>query len=138
MIVIPFDILNNYFALEIDSIVEIIPLVNIDTVVDSNPKLRGLINYRGNLIPIIDLKNFFYKENSINLLSTRIVIYSFNNNIIGVIVENLTDTIEIDKNNLINESQKLSGSNFIKSYFIEDEKTIKIIDVQKIYESVYS
>lgn len=134
----PFDILNNYFALEIDSIIEIIPLVNIEKIIDANTNLSGLINYRGNLIPVIDLKNYFYKENFNCLLSTRIVIYSFDHHIIGLIVENLTDTLEIDKNDLINESQQLSGSNFIKSYFIEDEKTIKIIDVQKIIKAVYN
>lgn len=137
MTLLPFNIKDNYFALEIKDIIEIIPLVRIENVVDSNPLLSGLINYRGNLIPIVDLNYFFYKESSEKILSTRIIIYNYQEQTLGLIVEDLTDTIEIDKNKLIIESEKLSGSNYIRAYFIEGEKTLKIIDATKIFDLIY-
>lgn len=129
---------DNYFAIEIDKIIEVIPLVRIEHVIDANPKLSGLINYRGDLIPIIDLKFFLYQEISNMLLSTRIIVNNFNEQLIGLIVENLTDTLEINHKDLINESERLSGSSFIKSYLIENDKTIKIIDVKKIFDYIYN
>lgn len=123
--------------MEIKDIIEIIPLVRIEKILDSNPMLSGLINYRGNLIPVVDLNYFFYKENSETLLSTRIIIYNYFAQTIGLIVEDLTDTIEIDKDKLIMDSEKLSGSSYIKSYYIEDDKTIKIIDTTRIFDSIY-
>jgi len=136
--VIPFDINDTYFAVDIEHIVEIIPLVTIEKIIDANPQLSGLINYRGVLIPIVDLKKFFYNENSNFLLSTRIIIYNYKEQVIGLIVENLTDTLELDQNELIKDTQILSGSNYIKSYFIEDDKTIKMIDVMKIFDKIYN
>ena len=138
MTVIPFDINEIYFAVDIDYIVEIIPLVTIEKIIDANPQLSGLINYRGALIPIVDLKKFFYNEISSFLLSTRIIIYNYKEQVIGLIVENLTDTLELDQNKLIKDTQILSGSNYIKSYFIEDDKTIKMIDVMKIFDKIYN
>ncbi len=138
MTVIPFDINDTYFAVDIEHIVEIIPLVTIEKIIDANPQLSGLINYRGVLIPIVDLKKFFYNENSNFLLSTRIIIYNYKEQVIGLIVENLTDTLELDQNELIKDTQILSGSNYIKSYFIEDDKTIKMIDVMKIFDKIYN
>jgi len=136
--VIPFDINDTYFAVDIEHIVEIIPLVTIEKIIDANPQLSGLINYRGVLIPIVDLKKFFYNENSNFLLSTRIIIYNYKEQVIGLIVENLTDTLELNQNELIKDTQILSGSNYIKSYFIEDDKTIKMIDVMKIFDKIYN
>jgi len=136
--VIPFDINEIYFAVDIEYIVEIIPLVTIEKIIDANPQLSGVINYRGVLIPIVDLKKFFYNENSSFLLSTRIIIYNYKEQVIGLIVENLTDTLELDQNELIKDTQILSGSNYIKSYFIEDDKTIKMIDVMKIFDKIYN
>jgi len=136
--VIPFDINDTYFAVDIEHIVEIIPLVTIEKIIDANPQLSGVINYRGVLIPIVDLKKFFYNENSSFLLSTRIIIYNYKEQVIGLIVENLTDTLELDQNELIKDTQILSGSNYIKSYFIEDDKTIKMIDVIKIFDKIYN
>lgn len=137
MTLLPFDINDNYFALDIIDIVEIIPMVRIEKVVDSNPMLSGLINYRGQLIPIVDLKNFFYRLESDLLLSTRIIIYNYNNQLIGLIVEDLTDTIEVNEDEFIRDSEKLSGSNFIKSFILEDDKTIKVIEVSKIFDFIY-
>ena len=67
MLIIPFNIENDMFALGIGNITEIIPVVNIITIPDSNKFIIGMINYRGNIIPLIDLKK---------IISVQILIFS--------------------------------------------------------------
>ncbi len=138
MTLLPFDIENNCYALEINDIIEIIPLVKIEDIIYANKYLSGLINYRGQLIPIIDLKYFLFQKKSKFLLSTRIIIYCHLLQTIGIIIEDLTDTIELDSRQLISDSEKLSGSNYIKAYYVDEEKTTKIINVANIINTIYN
>ena len=46
---------GGHYAVEMERVVEIIPLVNARPVPQTAPSLRGLINYRGQLIPLLDM-----------------------------------------------------------------------------------
>ncbi|HRP02230.1 MAG TPA: chemotaxis protein CheW [Candidatus Kapabacteria bacterium] len=137
MTLLPFDINNNYFALDIKNIIEIIPIVRIETIIEANKNICGLINFRGELIPVVDLKKYMFNENSQLLLSSRIIIYKYTKQVIGLIIEELTDTIELDTSKLIAESNSLSGSNLIKAYYIDDENTVKVINIENIFRAVF-
>ena len=53
MLLLQFEIGNGRYALETNSIIEIVPLVNLKKIPTSPAYVAGLMNYRGEVIPVI-------------------------------------------------------------------------------------
>jgi purine-binding chemotaxis protein CheW len=62
------------FAINADDIIEIIDLVSITKVPNSNASIRGVTNVRGELIPVVDLKIKFGQEKGKDHKKTTLVI----------------------------------------------------------------
>src|ERR1700722_3989599 len=62
------------FALEVTHVREILDLVPITEVPNSQPFLNGLINVRGKVVPLADLRLKFGMEPTLPTIDTRIVV----------------------------------------------------------------
>ncbi len=62
------------FALEVRHVREILDLVPITEVPNSQPFLNGLINVRGKVVPLADLRLKFGMEQAASTIDTRIVV----------------------------------------------------------------
>ena len=86
------------FALDIMRIKEIVKPLKI-TIIPKAPRfIEGVINLRGNIIPIVDLrKRFGVKIPESPLSSERIIIAKLNGKIIGLIVDLVTDVLSWER-----------------------------------------
>jgi chemotaxis-related protein WspB len=55
MLLLLFEIGNGRYALEVNQIIEIVPLVKFKKIPHSPDYVAGLMNYRGKGLPVIDL-----------------------------------------------------------------------------------
>jgi chemotaxis-related protein WspB len=110
-----FHISGKKYAIDATSVEEIIPLVRIESIAESSDSIIGYINYRGTMIPVIDLALQLTGEPSRKLLSTRIIVinsdfFDNGNTLIGMIAEKVTETKHIDESDIkypmIEESEK--------------------------------
>ncbi|WP_311764998.1 chemotaxis protein CheW [Paenibacillus agricola] len=62
------------YALRIDNIHEIIKMLDITEIPNSKSYVKGVINLRGKIVPIISLRNRFGLVEESNTKSTRIVV----------------------------------------------------------------
>ncbi len=62
------------FALEVTHVREILDLVPITEVPNSQPFLNGLINVRGKVVPLVDLRLKFGMQQTAPTIDTRIVV----------------------------------------------------------------
>jgi purine-binding chemotaxis protein CheW len=62
------------FALEVEHVREILDLVPITEVPNSRPFVNGLINVRGKVVPLADLRLIFGMEQTAPTIDTRIVV----------------------------------------------------------------
>lgn len=126
MKLIPIYLNDNIYAIEVDYVIEIIPIIKIIDNLNKNIPLVGVINYRGEILPLLDFKKIISDSNSEKLLNTRIVIIKTNNKF-GLIIENLTDIIEIKNDTIINEN--INQSNLIKKYVNYLGNVVSIINL---------
>ncbi len=97
-----FYISNKKYAIDATSVEEIIPLVRIESIAEAKGNIIGYINYRGTMIPVIDLALQLTGQPSRKLLSTRIIIintsgFDQGDMLIGMIAEKVTETKHIDE-----------------------------------------
>jgi len=126
-----FTIANEFFALEINSIREIIKVNDITRVPNTPNYIKGVINLRGKVIPIIDmrkklnLKQIDYDKN------TRIIILEFNNMIVGIIVDSVREVLRIDSTVTEPPPSIVKGGNsdYITAVGKLDDKLINILNL---------
>jgi purine-binding chemotaxis protein CheW len=94
---VSFNIGQEEFGLDIQCIQEINRMVEITRVPNSPEFVSGVINLRGKVIPVIDLRKRFgfpAKESDKN---TRIIVVELGNTIVGFVVDSVREVLRIPK-----------------------------------------
>lgn len=131
---ISFVVSQEEFAVEISYIIEIVGLQKIIQLPDMPDFIKGVINLRGKVIPIIDVrKRFKYNEITYNN-RTCIIVVKISQNEIGLIVDEVSEVLDIPETQVSPPPQtgKSSKSRFIKGIGRVGEKVKIILDVDKL------
>lgn len=92
---------NEYFGLRIQCVNEIIVYQEITQVPESEDYIKGLINLRGKIIPVIDVRVRFKQEPMPYTDRTCIIVISVKDTVVGLIVEKIAEVVEITEDNII-------------------------------------
>ena len=92
---------NEYFGLKIQYVNEIIQIPSITAIPRTEDYIKGLINLRGKIIPVIDVRLRFKQEAFTYDDRTCIIVVIVNNTTVGLIVEQIADVIEIREESIL-------------------------------------
>lgn len=92
---------KEYFGLKIEYVNEIIVFQNITEIPESEDYIKGLINLRGKIIPVIDVRIRFKKEPIEYNDRTCIIVINVKNIVVGLIVEKIAGVVEIKEENIL-------------------------------------
>ena len=84
---IEFGIENEQYAIRIQDIHEIIKMQNITQVPNVMHYVKGVINLRGKIVPVLSLRSLFGLPESDYSKSSRIVVVNHKEDTIGIIVD---------------------------------------------------
>lgn len=132
-----FVVAGEFFGVDILMVQEIIKNINITAIPDSPDFIQGVINLRGNIIPIIDLKKRLKLANSKRPDSGDlwIMVLNIGGRITGFIVEKVTRVIKIQAN-MIKPPPDLvvSGlkSDYIRGVCKQEQQMMILLDFNRI------
>lgn len=106
---------NEYFGIEIKYISEIIGMQKITQIPEVDDFIKGLINLRGKIIPVIDVRIRFNQEPIEYNDRTCIIIINVNTTVVGLIVEKIAGVVTIDDAD-ITPPPSLSQGSFKNKY----------------------
>ncbi|MCH5333422.1 MAG: purine-binding chemotaxis protein CheW [Agathobacter sp.] len=89
------------FGISIDYVNEIIVIPPITPVPEVEPYIKGLINVRGKIIPVIDVRTRFRMEPVEYTDRTCIILLNLKGMMVGLIVERIEETIVIDEDKVL-------------------------------------
>lgn len=92
---------NEYFGLKIEYVNEIIVYQEITEIPESDDYIKGLINLRGKIIPVIDVRIRFKQEPMEYTDRTCIIIVNVNDIVVGLIVEKIAEVVEIKEEDIL-------------------------------------
>lgn len=92
---------DEYFGLKIQYVNEIIVFQEITKIPESENYIKGLINLRGKIIPVIDVRLRFKQEPFEYTDRTCIIVVNVKNIVVGLIVEQIAEVVEIQDENII-------------------------------------
>ena len=90
-----FDLATEAYGVDISAVREIIRMQEITRVPKSPEFVEGIINLRGNIIPVVDLRKRFNLTVSEQNKDNRIVVVDIGGRDIGVIVDAVTEVLRI-------------------------------------------
>ena len=136
MLFLQFKINDNRYILEARDIIEIVPYANLKRISKAPGYVAGLLNYRGDSVPIIDLSFLMSDKTSKEKLSTRIVLINYKKDerviCLGLLIEHLTETVRYDEKDFSDSGVTLEGSPYLGRVVIEDHSIIQLVDFKKI------
>jgi chemotaxis signal transduction protein len=132
-----FKLGDEEYAIDVLKIQEIIRLMEITSVPRMEPYILGVINLRGKVIPVVDLRVRFDLERSDFDKKTRIVVVKFEKEDIGFVVDEVTEVIRIDKS-IVEPTPPLVGAvgqEYILGICKYQDRLIILLDIDRV---VYS
>ena len=92
---------NEYFGLKIQYVNEIIVFQEITEIPESEDYIKGLINLRGKIIPVIDVRLRFKQQPFEYNDRTCIIVINVRSVVVGLIVEKIAEVVEIKEENIL-------------------------------------
>lgn len=125
------------YAIEARRVVEVVPLVELKAIARSPEYVAGLLNYRGQIIPVIDLSQLLTSQPSRPVLSTRIIIVEYKSDnqtpyLLGLIAERLSDTLDIATREWINPGIQLDEAQYLGDIITDDQGMIQYLQVESL------
>lgn len=128
---------DEQYGIAIDRIKEIIAIMKVTYVPKTPPYIRGVINLRGSIIPVVDTRLRFGMEPKEADMHTTIVIVEVEKVNIGFIVDRVEEVASIDSAHL-SEPPKFGShidTDFICAMAQIEENVVMILDVLKLFEA---
>src|SRR6056297_1520567 len=126
---------NEVYGIDIQHVTDIIELQKITEVPDMPEYVEGVINLRGQVIPVIDLRVRFRIEKRDYDDRTVITVVQIRNNSIGFIVDTATEVQDIPEKD-IDPPPKFQGEEAKKKYIFGlgkvDSDVIILLDIEKL------
>ena len=131
-----FQLENEYYGLNIESVQSIEKFQNYTRVPNAPKYIKGVINSRGEVVPILDLRIKLKLNPKKVDNNTRIVVTKQEELVIGLIVDTSSEVLEISKNNI--DRAPTNGDDEYKEYIkgigkVKD-RLIIIINLEKLLD----
>ena len=131
---VTFEIGEEEFGIDILKVQEIIRTIAITKVPNSPPHVEGVINLRGKVIPVIDLRSRFMMEYRQHDNQTRIIVVDLHRVVIGFVVDGVSEVLRIQSSTVEPPPPVVSGieSEYIKGVGKLDNRLLILLDLDKL------
>lgn len=122
------------FALDISNVGSINDYQNI-TLAPNAPKfIEGVINLRGDIIPIINLSVRFNIESTKKLSERRIIVVEIENKLIGFLVDDASNAISLDSSDIKDTPDIIRGNDgdYIDGVCKVGEGILLLVNLEKV------
>ena len=122
------------YAIDVLKITEIIRTVEVTIVPRMESYILGVMNLRGKVVPVIDLRVRFNLDSCDFDKSTRIIVVSVDKENIGFVVDEVTQVIRI-KRSMVEPTPPLVGSigqEYILGICKYDSRLIMLLDIDRV------
>jgi purine-binding chemotaxis protein CheW len=129
---------NEKYGLEILKVREIMGMMDVTSVPTTPAFVRGVINLRGKVIPVVDLRLKFGLEAKEDTQRTCIIVVHLTHTAqemtMGIIVDEVSDVLDIDQNQI--EPPPSFGANIRTDFILGmgkvDQKVMTMLDIDRV------
>ena len=133
---VSFHIGQEEYGVDITKVQEINRMAEITKVPQAPAYVEGVINLRGKVIPIIDLRKRLGVENKEYDKNTRIVVVDIETEVMGMIVDSVSEVLRISKSTIEPPPEIANGANsdYIQGVAKMEDRLLIFLDLSKIID----
>jgi purine-binding chemotaxis protein CheW len=137
-----FKLADELFAANVGKVLEILEMTKITKVPKAPEYMRGVINLRGNVLPVIDARAKFGMPQAPDTIDTCIIVLDIDMEgdsvKVGILVDSVQEVLQLDENAI--EPPPSIGSRY-KSEFILgmgklENEFVMILNIDQVFSSV--
>ncbi len=129
-----FDLANEVYGMDIGVVLEIIRMQEITKVPRTPEFVEGIINLRGKIIPVVDLRKRFSLPVTDETADNRIVVVDIDGQGIGMVVDAVAEVMRINSGSIEPPSEAITTqeSDYLLGIAKLDDKLIILLDMNKL------
>lgn len=129
-----FVIGKEVYGIEIKYVTEIINIQKITEIPELTDYIKGIINLRGKIIPVIDVRLRFRKEQKDYSDRTCIIVVDIKHISVGLIVDSVSEVTTITEENIVPPPDSNTGFNnkYIKGIGKVDDEVKLLLDCSRL------
>jgi purine-binding chemotaxis protein CheW len=129
-----FQLADEEYGIEIYHVTEVVGLQKITNVPDMPDFVKGVINLRGQVIPVMDVRTRFIMKPREYDDRTCVVVVNIKDTAIGLVVDEVREVLDIPEEQIEPPPKvsRSSGSRFIQGLGKTGDKVTIILDVQRL------
>ncbi|MBJ6723783.1 chemotaxis protein CheW [Geomesophilobacter sediminis] len=131
-----FRLAEETFAMNVAQVREILDFTTVTKVPQTPPYMRGVINLRGSVVPVLDLRLKFGMSQTENTVNSCIVVVELQEGaVVGVLTDAVQEVLDIEPDQI--EPAPRLGTKLNKDFILgmgrHDDQFIMILDVDRIF-----
>lgn len=128
-----FEVADESFGIDINAVQEIIRIQQITEVPRAPMHVKGVINLRGKVIPVVDLREKLGFMQGEETKSSRIVVVDIAGTTVGMIVDAVTEVLRIGGEQIEEPSSIIeSYEQYLRGIGKIDNRLILLLDLERV------
>ncbi|MBD2299658.1 purine-binding chemotaxis protein CheW [Nostoc sp. FACHB-190] len=137
MLMLLFKVGNERYAIASQEVVEVIPLVILKNLPHTPKYLAGVFNYRGFVVPVVDLCQLMQGKSCGDNLSTRIILVNYcqhnhTQHILGLMAEQVVETLHKSQTEFIDAHIQIDTAPYLGKMIVDERGMIYCLDIQSL------
>jgi chemotaxis-related protein WspB len=137
MLFLLFQIGSERYALRASRVVKVLPLVAMKRLPQAPKGVAGILNYRGQPVPAVDLSELTSGTPASERLSTRIIIVHYSgplgqNHLLGLVAENATEIIHRDPEEFADSGLKVRAAPYLGPVLMDTRGSVQLLHEQRL------
>ena len=130
-----FTIADKEYGMDIRQVERVTRRLEVVPVPDAASFVEGVVNLRGNVIPLVSLRQIFGLERQEAQSANRIIITVIHGHIIGILVDRVADVLRVDEGAITAPDEVLKAAQYLKGVAKVNNRLVLMVDADKLLTS---
>jgi purine-binding chemotaxis protein CheW len=128
---------NEEYGVEILKVQEIRSYEAATKIANTPDFIKGVINLRGSIVPIVDLRMRFKLSKAEYNDTTVVIILNLNNRTMGMVVDGVSDVLELKSSQISSVPELVSNidTKYLLGLGTADERMLILVDIEQLMTS---
>ncbi len=128
---------NEVYGIDILKVQEIRGYDSVTKIANTPEFVMGVINLRGHIVPIVDLRIKFHLERTQYDEFTVVIILNMSDRIVGMVVDGVSDVLHLEANEIRSVPDIVSGidTRYINGLASIEDRMLILVDIEHLMNS---
>ena len=137
MLLLTFRVDSQDYAISTRHVLEVIPIVEVRKLPGTPDYVRGVLNYRGKLVPVVDITWMLSGRASVEHLSSRIILVRYpekddSENVLGLLAEHATSTVARKPETFAASGVDTPDMPWLGKISVDGDSSIQIVKIEDL------